>query len=96
LQRAIRLDPNFAMAYASLGCMVTVWRDDLDYDSFERRGRARLEARTSRGTLRLGTGSQGSARCGFKVLRRPPSTLLFESTDAKRGDESELFQDVED
>jgi Arc/MetJ-type ribon-helix-helix transcriptional regulator len=28
--------------------------------------------------------------------RRPPSTLLFESTDAKLGDESELFQDVED
>ena len=28
--------------------------------------------------------------------RRSPSTLLFESTDAKLGDESELFQDVED
>jgi Arc/MetJ-type ribon-helix-helix transcriptional regulator len=28
--------------------------------------------------------------------RRPPSTLLFESTDAKLGDESELFRDVED
>ncbi len=28
--------------------------------------------------------------------RRPPSTLLFDSTDAKLGDESELFQDVED
>src|SRR6266513_2477557 len=28
--------------------------------------------------------------------RRAPSTLLFESTDAKLGDESELFQDVED
>jgi Arc/MetJ-type ribon-helix-helix transcriptional regulator len=28
--------------------------------------------------------------------RRPPSTLLFESTDTKLGDESELFQDVED
>jgi hypothetical protein len=28
--------------------------------------------------------------------RRPPSTLLFESTDSKLGDESELFRDVED
>ena len=28
--------------------------------------------------------------------RRPPSTLLFESTDAKLGDESELFRDLED
>lgn len=26
--------------------------------------------------------------------RRPPSTLLFESTNAKLGDESELFRDL--
>lgn len=28
--------------------------------------------------------------------RRPPSTRLFESTDAKLGDENELFRDLED
>ena len=28
--------------------------------------------------------------------RRSPSTLLFESTDTKLGDESELFRDLED
>jgi len=28
--------------------------------------------------------------------RRPPSTLLFESTETKLGDESELFRDLED
>ena len=28
--------------------------------------------------------------------RRPPSTLLFESTNTKIGDESELFRDIED
>lgn len=28
--------------------------------------------------------------------RRPPLTLLFESTNAKLGDESELFRDIED
>jgi Arc/MetJ-type ribon-helix-helix transcriptional regulator len=28
--------------------------------------------------------------------RRPPSTLMFESTDSKLGDESELFRDVQD
>ena len=28
--------------------------------------------------------------------RRPPSTLLFESTNTKLGDESELFRDLED
>jgi hypothetical protein len=28
--------------------------------------------------------------------RRPPSTRLFESTDTKLGDESELFRDLED
>jgi hypothetical protein len=27
--------------------------------------------------------------------RRPPSTLLFESTNAKPGDETELFRDLE-
>jgi len=27
--------------------------------------------------------------------RRPPSTRLFESTDTKLGDESELFRDVD-
>jgi Arc/MetJ-type ribon-helix-helix transcriptional regulator len=28
--------------------------------------------------------------------RRPPSTRLFESTDAKLGDESELFRELDD
>jgi hypothetical protein len=28
--------------------------------------------------------------------RRSPSTLLFESTNSKLGDESELFRDIED
>ena len=28
--------------------------------------------------------------------RRPPSTLLFESTNSKLGDESQLFRDIED
>jgi len=28
--------------------------------------------------------------------RRAPSTLLFESTNRKLGDESELFRDIED
>ncbi len=27
--------------------------------------------------------------------RRPPSTLMFESTNAKLGDESDLFRDLE-
>lgn len=32
----------------------------------------------------------------FYTGRRPPSTFLFESTDTKLGDESELFRDIED
>ena len=28
--------------------------------------------------------------------RRPPSTGLFESTDSKLGEESELFRDIDD
>lgn len=32
----------------------------------------------------------------YKGSRRPPTTRLFESTDTKLGDESELFRDLED
>jgi hypothetical protein len=32
----------------------------------------------------------------YNFGRRPPSTLLFESANSKLGDESELFQDIED
>jgi hypothetical protein len=32
----------------------------------------------------------------YSTGRRPPSTLLFESTDTKLGDESELSRDLED
>ena len=32
----------------------------------------------------------------YTGTRRPPSTLLFESTDNKLGDESELFRNLED
>jgi hypothetical protein len=32
----------------------------------------------------------------YYTRRRPPSTRLFESTDAKLGNESELFGDLED
>jgi hypothetical protein len=31
----------------------------------------------------------------YYTRRRPPSTRLFESTDNKLGDESELFRDLE-
>jgi len=49
-------------------------------------------------------GHSGSelVRKGLRVVasryysgRRPPSTRLFESTDVKLGDESQLFQDVD-
>jgi Arc/MetJ-type ribon-helix-helix transcriptional regulator len=32
----------------------------------------------------------------YSGRRRPPSTRLFESTDGKLGDESELFRDFDD
>ena len=32
----------------------------------------------------------------YYLKRRPPSTRLFESTDTKLGDESELFKELED
>jgi hypothetical protein len=32
----------------------------------------------------------------YSARRRPPTTRLFESTDHKLGDESELFRDLDD
>jgi len=50
-----------------------------------------------------GISSSELIRRGLRVVasryysgRRPPSTLLFESTNSKLGDESELFRDIED
>ena len=44
--------------------------------------------------FRLGISKQWNSR--YYAGRRPPSTGLFESTDSKLGDESELFRDLED
>jgi len=50
-----------------------------------------------------GSSASDLIRKGLRVVasryysgRRPPSTLLFESTNSKLGDESELFRDIED
>lgn len=50
-----------------------------------------------------GLSASDLVRKGLRVVasryytgRRPPSTRLFESTDMKLGDESELFRDLED
>ena len=65
----------------------------------------RLEVEDVRALQRArAAGHSGSAliRKGLRVVasryytgRRPPSTRLFESTDTKLGDESELFRDFE-
>ena len=51
---------------------------------------------------RAGLSASDLIRKGLRVVasryysgRRPPSTLLFESTNTKLGDESELFRDLE-
>jgi hypothetical protein len=50
-----------------------------------------------------GHSASALVRKGLRVVasqyypgRRPPSTRLFESTDPKLGDESELFRDIDD
>jgi hypothetical protein len=64
----------------------------------------RLEAEDVRALQRAraaGHSASGLIRKGLRVVasryytgRRPPSTRLFESTDSKLGDESELFRDL--
>ena len=65
----------------------------------------RLEEEDVRTLKRAGANGlsvPGLLRKGVRVVascyhsgRRPPSTLPFESTNAKPGDESELFRDLE-
>jgi hypothetical protein len=55
--------------------------------------RARAEGLSASDLLRKGLRVVASR---YYSGRRPPSTLLFESTNARLGDESELFRDLED
>jgi hypothetical protein len=65
----------------------------------------RLDAADVRALKRAraaGHSSSDLIRKGLRVVawryysgRRPPSTRLFESTDTKLGDESELFRDLD-
>lgn len=54
--------------------------------------RARAEGHSASELIRKGLRVVASR---YYPGRRPPSTGLFESTDAKLGDESELFRDLE-
>lgn len=54
--------------------------------------RARADGLSASDLIRKGLRVVGSR---YYSGRRPPSTLLFESTNSKLGDESELFRDLE-
>jgi hypothetical protein len=54
--------------------------------------RARADGLSASDLLRKGL---RVAAARYYSGRRPPSTLLFESTNSKLGDESELFRDLE-
>lgn len=60
------------------------------------------DVRALRRARAAGHSTSALIRKGLRVVasryytgRRPPSTRLFESTDSKLGDESELFRDLE-
>jgi hypothetical protein len=55
--------------------------------------RARAEGLSASELIRKGLRVAASR---YYSGRRPPSTLLFESTNAKLGDEADLFRDLED
>jgi len=64
---------------------------------------AEEDIRALKRARRAGLSASDLIRKGLRVAaaryysgRRPPSTLLFESTNAKLGDESELFRDIEE
>jgi hypothetical protein len=68
----------------------TVRPDEEDIQALKR---ARADGLSASELIRKGLRVVASR---YYTGRRPPSTLLFESTNTKLGDESELFRDIED
>jgi Arc/MetJ-type ribon-helix-helix transcriptional regulator len=64
----------------------------LDEEDVRALQRARAEGLSASDLIRKGLRVVASR---YYSGRRPPSTLLFESTNSKLGDESELFRDIE-
>ena len=64
----------------------------LDEEDVRALKRARAAGHSSSELIRKGLRIVASR---YYTGRRPPSTRLFESTDNKLGDESELFRDLE-
>jgi hypothetical protein len=65
----------------------------LEEDDVRALRRARAEGHSASELVRKGLRIVASR---YYKGRRPPTTRLFESTDAKLGDEDELFRDLED
>ena len=65
----------------------------LDEEDFRALKRARAAGLSASDLIRRGLRVVASR---YYSGRRAPSTLLFESTNTKLGDESELFRDIED
>jgi hypothetical protein len=64
----------------------------LDEDDIRALKRARAAGLSASDLIRRGLRVVASR---YYSGRRPPSTLLFESTNTKLGDECELFRDIE-
>lgn len=64
----------------------------LDEEDVRALKRARAAGHSASDLIRKGLRVVASR---YYTGRRPPSTRLFESTDTKLGDESELFRDLE-
>ena len=64
----------------------------LDEEDVRALKRARSEGLSASDLIRKGLRVVASR---YYSGRRPPSSLLFESTNSKLGDESELFRDIE-
>jgi hypothetical protein len=84
--------PAFAARYVE--CMArlistTVRLEEQDVRALKR---ARADGLSASDLLRKGLRVVASR---YYSGRRPPSTLLFESTNAKLGDESDLFRNLE-
>jgi hypothetical protein len=65
----------------------------LDREDVEALARARADGISASELIRMGLRVVGARY--YRRRRRPPTTGLFVATDAKLGDESKLFRDLE-
>jgi hypothetical protein len=87
-----RLRSRFGLRYGERMARLISTTVRLEEEDVRALHRARAAGHSASALIRKGLRVVASR---YYTGRRPPSTRLFESTDTKLGDESELFRDLD-